>query len=42
MLAHNILVVDDEEFIRANIKNILLDENYNLFYQPAEMMLLKL
>ncbi|MCB0283792.1 MAG: sigma-54-dependent Fis family transcriptional regulator [Calditrichaeota bacterium] len=35
MLAHNILVVDDEEFIRANIKNILLDENYNLFLSAS-------
>ena len=31
MPAFNILVVDDEEFIRVNLKNILQDENYNLF-----------
>ena len=31
MSAFNILVVDDEEFIRVNLKNILQDENYNLF-----------
>jgi len=35
MAALNILIVDDEEFIRVNLKNILQAENYNLFLSAS-------